>query len=405
MRLRTLILLFALPARAAAQDSSVVLWTRETVHSAALKEDRPIYVAKPDGYRNDTTRRYPVLVILDADDTPQFNLALANVAFLASRAAIPPLIVVGIPNGNDRTHDLTPPATGNSAREFPTAGGAERFALFITDEVLPLVRQKYRTLSGTILGGHSFGGLLALEVAAKRPGTFAGIIAMSPALQWNDSAGVVTYPDAIVKSQKPLRLFVTSGGLEGVIDRPTQRFIHRLDSLKPPATVFGHNRYPENTHGLTPGPSLADGLRFVFDPVSTTHLPISTLDPSSDSAAIVNAWNESRRRYAIGAKIFGLDERFPEASTNQLGYTALEVKKPALGVWLFRQNVEMYPGSANTYDSLGDGLLAMGDTTAAIAAFKRAVDVATRTHDPVLPFSAQKLKALELVAAGKPKHK
>jgi predicted alpha/beta superfamily hydrolase len=127
MRLRALILLFALPARAAAQDSSVVLWTRETVHSATLKGDRQIYVATPNGYRNDATRRYPVLVILDAEDTPQFNLALANVAFLADRGAIPQLIVVGIPNGSDRSHDLTPPATGNSAREFPTAGGGHSY--------------------------------------------------------------------------------------------------------------------------------------------------------------------------------------------------------------------------------------------------------------------------------------
>ena len=75
-----------------------------------LNEERAIYVATPDGYRTGL-RRYPVLVILDADDKPQFNLAIANVAFLASRSAIPNLIVVGITNGKDRTHDLTPIAT------------------------------------------------------------------------------------------------------------------------------------------------------------------------------------------------------------------------------------------------------------------------------------------------------
>ena len=41
-----------------------------------------------------------------------------------------------------------------------------------------MVRSKYRTLPATILVGHSFGGLFALEVAAKRPGAFAGIIAL-----------------------------------------------------------------------------------------------------------------------------------------------------------------------------------------------------------------------------------
>jgi hypothetical protein len=79
-----------------------------------------------------------------------------------------------------------------------------------------------------------------------------------------------------------------------------------------------------------------------------------------------------------------------------LGYGVLQLlKNPAFAVWVFRQNVDLYPESANTYDSLGDGLLAMGDTTAAIAQFRRAVSVATRTKHPVLEESRKKLKALE----------
>jgi hypothetical protein len=37
----------------------------------------------------------------------------------------------------------------------------------------------------------------------------------------------------------------------------------------------------------------------------------------------------------------------------------------------------------------------MGDTTAAMAQFKRAIDTATRTGHPVLEESKRKLKALE----------
>ena len=392
---RTLFLLCVLTPPAAAQDTTITLWTREVLNSSKLNEKRTIYVATPEGYRT-STDHYPVLVILDADDRPQFNLAIANVAFLASRGAIPSLIVVGIANGKDRTHDLTPIATGAQAKVFPTAGGAVAFADFIVDEVVPLVRAKYRTLPALILAGHSFGGLVALEVAANKPGAFAGVIAMSPSLWWNDSSGVVAYSDAIAKVTKEQRMFVTSGGLEGDIDRNALRFSRRLDSLKPAFTAFGHQRYPEDSHRMTPAPSLVDGLRFVFEPVSVAKLPISTLGPGTDSATAVNAFLESKRRYAIGARYFGLDERFPESETNQLGYGVLQMlKNPALAVWVFRQNVDLYPESANVYDSLGDGLLAVGDTTAAIAQFRRAVDVATRTKHPVLEESTKKLKALE----------
>jgi hypothetical protein len=110
----------------------------------------------------------------------------------------------------------------------------------------------------------------------------------------------------------------------------------------------------------------------------------------------MNAFVESRRRYAMGARSLGLDEHFPEFETNQMGYASLQfLKNPALAVWFFRQNVDAYPESANVYDSLGDGLLAMSDTTAAIAQFRRAVDVGTRTKDRVVEGSTKKLKALE----------
>jgi len=391
-----LFLLCAAASSAAAQDSVVTLWTREAINSAKLKEQRSVYVATPDGYRGET-KRYPVLVILDADDQPQFRLALANVAFLASRGTIPPMIVVGIVNGKDRTHDLTPPSPAIGPNNFPTAGGSAAFVDFVTDEVLPLIRSKYRTTPATIFAGHSFGGLVALEIASKKPDAFTGVIAMSPSLWW-DTTSVVAYSDRIAQGAKRERLFVTSGGYEGAIDTPTVRFSQRLDSLKP-TIAFGHQRYPSDSHGLTPAPSLADGLRFIYEPIAVTKLPIAALGPGADSATVVKAVNDSKRLYAAGARGLGMEEeRLPESELNHVGYGVMEVlHNPALAVWVFNQNVELYPESANVYDSLGDALLAKGDTTAAKSSFKRAVDLAARTKHPVLATSLRKLTALENV--------
>jgi predicted alpha/beta superfamily hydrolase len=402
MRHRIFFLLCLLAAPAAAQDTTATLWTRLAVNSSKLNEPRSVLVATPEGYST-STDRYPLLVILDADDKPQFNLAVANVNFLASRGAIPRLIVVGIRNGKDRTHDLTPSAKTTAAmKEFPTAGGAERFADFIVDEVLPLIRSKYRALPSAVLAGHSFGGLLALDVASKRPGAFTGVIAMSPALWWNDSTTAAGYADAIAKTAKPQRLFVTSGGLEPDIDKSTQRFSQRLDSLKPALTVFGHQRFPEDSHGMTPAPSLVNGLRFVFEPMSTAKLPLATLGLNTDSATFMNALIESKRLYAVGARSFGLDERLPEMEMNNLGYGIIQVlKNPSFAVWVFQQNADLYPESANVWDSLGDGLLAKGDTTAAIAQFRKAVEIGTRTKHSVLEESRRKLKELEASRAAK----
>ena len=392
-------------ARAEAQDSVRVPWVREALTSARLHEERALLVATPDGYRAGADS-FPVLVLLDADDRAQFEAAIANAKFLASRNEIPGLLIVGITNGKDRTHDMTPAATGRTAERFPTAGGAAAFEDFLTDEVLPFVRGKYRARAGTILAGHSFGGLFGLYVAATRPHPYMGIIAMSPSLWWNDSTLVVSYADGIARLASGPRLFVTSGAFEKGIDRPTRHFIARLDSLKPQRASYGYLGLADATHGLTPVPSLIAGLRFVFEPVSVARLPISRLGPDADSAAVVNAVLASETSYARGARSLSLPGKLPEGLINGFGYAVLRNSKlPAVAVWMFARNVANYPGSANVYDSYGDGLVAAGDTTAAIAQYRRAVELWEAQHNPLASMSRDKLAALEKAASepGRPK--
>jgi predicted alpha/beta superfamily hydrolase len=383
-----------LATRALAQDAARAPWAQHVLQSTSLGDSRTIYVATPANYGGPSTR-YPVLVLLDANDQPQFASAVANVAFLASRGMVPDMIVVGITNGKDRTHDLTPIPRGSTAKAFPTAGGAARFVGFITDEVLPLVRSTYRTMPSTIFAGHSFGGLVALHIAAANPGVFNGIVTMSPALWWNDTTAAVAYADSIAKTKAPLRLFATSGGLEPGIDGPTRRFAARLDSLKRPDLAFGHRRYADDTHGLTPVPSLMDGLRFVFEPLTSAIAPVVALQ-KADSATVVNAVTAAQHRYGQVARTLGLAEALPEDFVNSFGYGVLSnMKLPKVAVWLFRQNVVSYPDSPNVYDSLGDGLLAVGDSVGARAQFKHAVDVAIRTKQPVAEDTRRKLAALD----------
>jgi predicted alpha/beta superfamily hydrolase len=385
------LLLLATPALA---QSPALSWSVDSVRSTKLGETRALYIATPADY-NLTKDRYPVLVLLDANDQPQFTAAVANVQFLASRNAIPGLIVVGVPNGKDRTHDMTPPATGPTAKTFPTAGGADVFASFIIDEVLPMVRTKYRALSTTVLAGHSFGGLFAVHVAATRPGAFAGVVAMSPSLWWNDSTDVAPYADAIARAAAHTRLFASSGGLEPPIDITTRRFESRLDSIKPASLAFAASHYPEDTHGLTPQPSLIDGLRYVFEPVSLVKAPVMAI-AKPDSMSIVKAFAATESTYAAGARSLGMPERLPEMQVNNYGYTVLQAfKLPNVAAWVFRRNVANYPSSPNVYDSLGDALLAAGDSAEAKVEFRMARDVAVRTGQKPSAETLHKLDQLE----------
>jgi len=370
-------------------------WTTLTIHSATLAETRTIYVATPSGYRN-TMHRFPVLLLLDADDQDQFNAAAANLRFLAGRAAIPELILVGIVNGKDRGHDLSPVATGTTAKQLPTAGGARTFVDFLLRDVLPAVRTKYRTLPETFLAGHSLGGLVALHAASTRR-EFSGIIAMSPSLWWNDSTAAQGYADSLAHLSHSLRLFISSGGFEPSIDITAQRMVAHLDSVKPESLAYAYRRYSTANHGMTPLFSLIDGVQYLFEPMSVVRLPISTLGPSADSAEVMRAYLASREAYVAGARSLGFDAAaLPENQVNDLAYGVLGfLKLPRLAVWLFRENVRDYPGSPDVHYGLGDGLLAVGDTASATAQFHRGLEAARKAGQPGSADVKRKLTSLE----------
>ena len=57
---------------------------------------------------------------------------------------------------------------------------------------------------------------------------------------------------------------------------------------------------------------------------------------------------------------------------NSVGYRLLARKRVPDAVRVLRHNAERFPSSANTHDSLGEALLAAGDTAAALASYRRA---------------------------------
>jgi CubicO group peptidase (beta-lactamase class C family) len=93
------------------------------------------------------------------------------------------------------------------------------------------------------------------------------------------------------------------------------------------------------------------------------------------------------------------DPAVAETRFNQLGYEALQKKDYAKSIAIFRLNTELYPDSANGYDSLGEALEASGDKAGAVAMYKKCVEVAAKQGDvdqngPAKVHSQDRLKAL-----------
>jgi CubicO group peptidase (beta-lactamase class C family) len=81
---------------------------------------------------------------------------------------------------------------------------------------------------------------------------------------------------------------------------------------------------------------------------------------------------------------------FSEAELNTLGYQLLGMKRTKDAIEIFKLNVEMFPASANVYDSLGETYLADDQKDLALANYKKAVEL-----DPKNANALQMVRRLE----------
>lgn len=256
-----------LPAGAQAADSdAITIGTRHVVQSARLGAARTVFVSLPDEYHRDSAARFPVLVLLDADDHFRGTVAIAR--YFAGRTEVPGLIVLGVSNrGGVRTRDFMPRATNADSTRFPMAGGVDAFVAFVVDELLPWADGRWRTAPLRVFAGHSFGGIAALHAAVTRPEAFRVTIAMSPSLWWSDAALARDYAARLVADPRPRTVVVTSGGAEDYIHVPTTRFAALVSARRPPDLAFRHLHFPAEGHTTTAFVSLIDALRVAFAPL------------------------------------------------------------------------------------------------------------------------------------------
>jgi len=164
-------------------SEEIQLGTRHRINSEILGEERDVLVRIPGVY--DRSREaYPVFVLLDAE--PALFLGGVGTVVQASEweAAIPEMIMVGVPN-TDRIRDMLP--TVATLQDERTHGGpGSPFLSFLIDELLPAVDAEFRTQPYRVLAGTSASALTAVFAMLSRPGGFSAYLASSPCLDWDD---------------------------------------------------------------------------------------------------------------------------------------------------------------------------------------------------------------------------
>ena len=365
---------------------------RLVVHSNVLNEDREIWVRMPATAQG-KKESYAVVYMTDAG--PNINEIGSSIDFLADAGFMPPLIVVAIAN-TDRVRDLTPTHadikhSDGTVETFPTSGGADKFLDFIQTELVPEIEKRYTTHPYRIVVGHSLGGLFAIHALINRSELFNACIATSPSLWWDNFRTVRQAQDFFAKQKEFKKtLFFALGNEGGDMTEGFEQLQKILSANRPAGFVVKSGRYNEEAHTSTELLGHYSGLRTIF-----AGWPMPR---DEKTGARIGGLEGVEQHYRELSDRFGFKVS-AERDINGLGYSLLGGKKIDEALAVFERNVELYPQSANTYDSLADAFEAAGKPDLARENVEKAVEVATKAGDPLLPAFRKHLE--RLVAAGK----
>ena len=392
LSLAVLCLLAGQPSRPLlAQGATQPLWTRDSLRSSILGEQRFLRISLPAFYNApwNSPERFPVLIVLDAEGDLPFTALAATVRTLAegtSTPAMPPLIVVGVETPNPaRFRDMTPPPVGAfvPSAGFPAPGGAPAFLRFLSEELRPYITARYRTQPTTILAGHSLSGSFAAWAFGHAPEFLVGVIATSPTPGWLtvDSLAGRQVVDGIATRTTPGRLFIANGTAEQYLGGGVQSFATLVRARSVSGLEFQYEQIPDAAHELARSLGMTPGLRFLFRPVSLSGFQLEFEDGEDALSKFSAIYDSTRTAYLLGARQLGLLQRLPlnflSLRARQLGWPALA----PLQLRLCQEITTWYPTLWNGFDCAGDALARIGRAGEATASYRRGSEAARIAGD------------------------
>ena len=236
------------------------------IESKALGEARRINVYAPAAFTDTAKSALPVMYMPDGGIAEDFLHIAGLIQVGASNGTMRPFLLVGIEN-TMRRRDLTGPTTNAEDKKIaPVVGGSAAYRAFIRDELMPLIKKRYRTTSETAIVGESLAGLFVVETFVLEPGLFDTYIAFDPSLWWNNGE-LVNTAAARVATQQPRKtnLYIASsseGGSEGKLDA----FVNVLKTRAPRGLVWEFHPMATEKHSTIYHPAALQAFRALFAP-------------------------------------------------------------------------------------------------------------------------------------------
>lgn len=343
-------------------QSDVPLGREFVIQSEILGEDRHYVVHLPTSYEGDdlyVNKRYPVLVILDAD-THFLPICGLTHALSVNDEVIPEMIIVGVRN-TDRSRDMMPTPANNKTN-------GSQFSRFLETELLKEIDKRYRTLSFRILIGHSLAGLFALDCFLNKS-AFNAYLAIDPSVRWGNEF-IVKKADSVCARNPNTKSILYTAESKNPFDTSAvdkrhsafEQFRMTLDKAKAHGLIHTHEYFKNEDHFSIPSIAFHQGLLHVFEGFKIPlHSPAlkSTLD-------VIEYCRLYQQR--MGAEIC-----VPGKLINQVAAYHLSKNMPDSAIELFKVNETFFPNSFLVYKNLAEAYRLKGNMELSAKYYKMAL--------------------------------
>ena len=227
----------------------------QNFESKILQQYRNIKIYIPESYQQDSTKVYPLAVILDAQDL--FDIYVSNSKLLAKKQEAPEQIIVGIPQTESRLEDCAyDPGTDRPV------GFSKDFKDFIDLELLPNIDDNYRLSPFKVIVGRSLTANFINYFFIDKNPVFNAYINLNPSYARGMAAFI---KNKIPNLSIPTYYYMSSGSYNSKDKKSRIKGMYSLlETYNNPFLNYKMVNYDEVTYAASLGMAIPNALAYIF---------------------------------------------------------------------------------------------------------------------------------------------
>jgi predicted alpha/beta superfamily hydrolase len=234
-------------------------------NSDKLQEKREIYLSLPASYEKNPTKKYPLVVLLDADYL--LNPFEETLKYGSYWDDLPEAIIVGISQNKNNQRSID---CGLDVVTGMPDGKSVDFFDFISLELMPFIQHDYRTTNFKIIAGHDLTAAFTNFFLYKDNSLFNAYICLSPELPVNMDNEL---PNILSSSKFPLFYYLsTAEGDEKEMQERIRTLDTKIQAIQNPNLNYKFESFKEASHYSLVLHSVPTALYQIFaiaQPIST----------------------------------------------------------------------------------------------------------------------------------------